>query len=69
MANYQKLTDQSPMPWGKYRGRSLGNIPASYFIWLYEEWGLKNSGEMHRPLREYVEDNMKALKLENKAGR
>lgn len=24
------LTDDSIMPWGKYKGEKMGNIPASY---------------------------------------
>lgn len=33
MAN---LTDESPMPWGKYQGDKMINVPASYLIWLYD---------------------------------
>ncbi len=65
MSHFQKMTDESIMPhWSKYKGHKLANVPASYLIWLYDEWGIKNSGELHRPLREYIEDNMQALRKE-----
>lgn len=65
--HYEKMTDESLMPhWSKYKGQKVGNVPARYLLWLYEEWGLKNSGELHRALREYIEENMDALKMETK---
>jgi uncharacterized protein (DUF3820 family) len=30
-----KYTDETPMPWGKYKGHALANIPASYFAWWF----------------------------------
>lgn len=63
----QKMTDESLMPhWSKYKGQKIGNVPASYLIWLYEDFGLKNSGELHRLLREYIEENMDVLRKEAK---
>lgn len=37
------LTDKSPMPFGKYRGSYMGNLPAHYLDWLHgqswlEDW-------------------------------
>lgn len=32
----EDLTDNSPMPFGKYKGTKLENVPASYLIWLYD---------------------------------
>jgi uncharacterized protein (DUF3820 family) len=37
-----KMTDTSLMPWGKYKNKRLIDIPASYFIWLWDEWEYKN---------------------------
>jgi hypothetical protein len=28
------LTDESPMPWGKYRGKRLIDVPVDYWRWL-----------------------------------
>ncbi len=30
------MTDESKMPWGKYKGEPMGIIPADYLIWLYD---------------------------------
>lgn len=44
------------MPYGKYLGTSMANIPASYLIWLYEN--KKCSDNVAR----YVFENMDVLK-------
>ncbi len=48
------------MPWGIHKGKSLEDVPAQYLIWLYNEGKLNNS----KDLKDYIEDNMAALKLE-----
>jgi uncharacterized protein (DUF3820 family) len=53
-----QLTDESPMPFGKYKGTKLANVPASYLIWLYYN-GL-NPGS----LKDYITDNLDVLKDE-----
>lgn len=30
----EKLTDNSPMPWGKHKGTAMANVPAHYLLWL-----------------------------------
>jgi uncharacterized protein (DUF3820 family) len=62
----QKMTDTSLMPWGKYKGKRLIDIPAGYFIWLWDDWGIQKSGELHRGLREYISNNLQALRQEVK---
>jgi len=46
------------MPFGKYKGKELQDIPASYLLWLY------NEGLNHLQLKEYIEDNMEVLEKE-----
>lgn len=49
------------MPFGKYRGKAMVNIPAFYLLWLY------NNGCDHEGVRKYINDNLDALNKE--AGR
>jgi len=53
-----KYTDTTLMPFGKYKGKELQDIPASYLLWLY------NEGLNHLQLKEYIEDNMEVLEKE-----
>jgi uncharacterized protein (DUF3820 family) len=51
-------TGVTPMPFGKYKGRKLADVPARYLLWLYE-------GEMRDgPLKRYIDDNIDALRKE-----
>lgn len=61
-----KYTDQTPMPFGKYSGVPLENVPDSYLLWLY------NSGKLwDKALIAYIEDNLEAIKqnLKNDSSR
>lgn len=53
-----KYTDKTLMPFGKYKGTALANVPAQYLLWLYGE------GIASPPLQEYLNDNLEALKQE-----
>jgi len=53
-----KFTDQTPIPFGKYRGTPLGQVPAKYLLWLY------NKGCYQHQTRRYIIDNLEALKKE-----
>ena len=55
-----KLTDISPMPFGKHKGTQMANVPASYLIWLYD------NDKCSVEVREYIEDNLRVLKQEIK---
>lgn len=52
------MNDKTPMPFGKYKGDKMENVPASYLLWLYEN--NKCGGEV----REYIKDNLYVLKEE-----
>ncbi len=54
------MDDNSIMPYGKYQGQKMANVPASYLIWLYNE--NKCAGEV----RQYVYKNLEDLKMEAK---
>lgn len=51
------MDDQTPMPFGKYKGRNMEDVPASYLLWLRDQG---HTG----PVRAYIEDNLEALKKE-----
>ena len=53
--------DHYIMPWGKYKGEKLANIPGGYFLFLYDGGnGLSKFPE----LKQYIEDNMDIIKAE-----
>ena len=55
-----KYTDKTLMPFGKYKGTALANVPAQYLLWLHGE------GTSSPPLMEYLNDSLEALKQEVK---
>lgn len=55
----EKFTDKSLMPFGKYKGRRLIDVPAHHLLWLYRN---DRAGR----LKEYIRDNFDALLKENK---
>jgi len=56
------MDDNSLMPWGKYKGTSLVNVPASYLVWLFE------NDKCYGELKDYIEDNWDVLKKEMNEG-
>lgn len=46
------------MPFGKHKGRLLGNVPAKDLLWLYD------NGRAGR-IKKYIEDNLDVLKKES----
>lgn len=48
------LTDQSKMPFGKHKGKTLAEIPDHYFVWLYDD-GVQGD------LRVYIEESVPAI--------
>lgn len=57
MGKWYKLHDSDLMPFGKYEGTQMIDVPASYLIWLYKD------GEMSKGnVRDYIEENLEVLK-------
>jgi len=52
------MNDESLMPFGKYKGIKLANVPASYLLWLLAE--KKCFGD----LKKYIEENKSVLEIE-----
>ena len=57
-----KLTDNSLMPFGKYKGYAMTNVPASYLIWIFE------NNKCTKEVAIYISENLENLKLEIKQG-
>ena len=54
------IDDNSLMPWGKYAGYKMADIPPDYLIWLFENHKVKGHIYM------YIQENMDTLKQEVK---
>lgn len=53
--------DNTLMPFGKYKGYKLANVPGSYLLRLYEEGKLSNES-----LKVYIKYNLQGLRQEKK---
>ena len=52
------MTDESIMPFGKYKGQALKDVPDSVLLWYYDN--KKLSGQ----LKDYVEDRIPVLRFQ-----
>ncbi len=55
----KEITDYTPMPFGKFRGTAMVNVPAPYLLWLY------NNGCDHTGVKKYIIENLDGLNQEN----
>lgn len=55
------FNDKTPMPFGKYKGEAMENVPAGYLLWLYEQ--MKRDDEKIN-LFIYIAENRKQLEQE-----
>jgi uncharacterized protein (DUF3820 family) len=54
------ISDKTTFPFGKHKGQLLGDVPASYLLWFYDqEWAPK-----FMDIMEYVAKNRLALEKE-----
>ena len=51
------MTDNSIMPFGKYKGEKLCNVSAKYLLWLYYKG-------CYGELKEYIVNNLDVLEKE-----
>lgn len=61
-AGVHPLDDLSPMPFGKYTGTPLQDVPVTYLHWLWTK-GLKDDSASR--VSEYIRRNLHALQAEN----
>lgn len=52
------MTDNSLMPFGKYRGEKMANVPADYLIWIFE------NNKCTPAVAKYIAENLSVIKSE-----
>lgn len=52
------MTDDSLMPYGKYKGKKMANVPARYLMWLYD------NNKCSDAVLKYIIKNMQEIKEE-----
>lgn len=60
-----KLTDLSPMPFGKFKGKPMQDVPAYFLHYL---WATGMEKDNSSPVACYIRENLNALKQEYKNG-
>lgn len=60
------LTDTDPMPYGKHKGKPMGDIPASYYHWIWTKFAKDKVGQ--DAVADYISQNMGALQQEHPDG-
>lgn len=63
------LDDNGKMPYGKYAGQKMIDVPASYLLWMYDELCKMAPNKMsfqQKLVFDYVEMNYHALEKEKK---
>lgn len=58
----EPLNDLSPMPFGKFKGTPMQDVPPQYLLWLYDnDTGLWCDKKRNQAIKKYVEDSWDAL--------
>ena len=50
------ISDMSKMPFGKYKGREMLNVPGDYLLFIY-----KNFDKLSQDIKDYIKKNMDAI--------
>lgn len=56
------MTDTDLMPFGKFKGKPMQDVPVSYLHYLWQNGMKQESSEVAN----YIRDNLNALKMENR---
>lgn len=46
------------MPFGKYKGQKMANVPAQYLMFIYDQDWCRGK------VKQYIDDNLEVLKLQ-----
>lgn len=63
-----ELQDTDLMPFGKYRGQLMQDVPASYLHWLWTNPQNPMSRDKDNPVADYIRRNISSLKKEHPDG-
>jgi hypothetical protein len=58
----ETLRDTDRMPFGKHKGKMIAEIPDDYLLWLHGEMEKKHVSPFARPLKDYLDENLEAIK-------
>lgn len=59
--NMNKLKDNSSMPWGKFKGTQMSDVPDDYLVYMY------NANKCDNQVKIYIEENLyDKIKINNK---
>ena len=56
-----KLTDESPMPFGKYVGVKMINLPGKFLLWYYENVPPNYGNQI---VHDYIKENLDVIEKE-----
>lgn len=57
-----EIDDESPMPFGKHKGKAMQDVPCDYLHYL---WTTGKQGDMRCPVAAYIRANIASLEKEN----
>ena len=62
------MEDTDLMPFGKYKGDEMQDVPANYLLWLKDDCNGKtiSDGSDTQKVLNYIEDNLNVLETEIK---
>ena len=60
-----ELKDTDKMPFGKYKGEEMQDVPASYLHWL---WTNGKNRDPRCPVADYIRRNLSVLQAEHTDG-
>jgi hypothetical protein len=61
----KNLADIDLMPWGKYAGKPMSDVPAGYLHYL---WTHGKKDDRQCPVADYIRRNLNGLRMEYKDG-
>lgn len=66
--NLSILTDNSVMPFGKFTGEKMANVPYWHLLWLHKDQGgyVSSMRKQHPEVFTYIEENLDSLLSEKK---